>query len=462
MSKNNTFEAVVALAKRRGFIFPSSEIYGGLANTYDYGPLGAELLRNIRNIWWDYFVTSRDEIYGLETSVLMNPKVWESSGHTSTFTDALVECRSCQQRTRADHLIENYFDKKDKEIKVEGKSVKQLDILIQDNQIKCPHCGNFDWTKTREFKLLFETNIGIVPESQSKTYLRGETAQGMFVDFKAVLDTMSPKLPFGLAQSGKVFRNEITLGQSVFRTLEFDLAEFEYYVKPKEWEKYYDFWKEEIQKFATSLGIDQKNTRWRTHTKDELSHYSKRTEDLEYRFPFGFKEWFAVAYRTDFDLKNHMEKSGKDLRYTDPYTGDKFIPHVIEPTFGLSRTMLVILAESYTQEDGKNPRTILKFHPSVAPYQIAVFPLLKNKPNLVGKAQEVYQSVRSNFRAVFDDRGNIGKRYFSQDEIGTPYCITIDFDTLSDQSVTVRDRDTLKQDRISLDKLTKYLNQKIS
>lgn len=457
MSITNTFESVVSLAKRRGFIFPSSEIYGGLANTYDYGPLGTELLRNIRNLWWDFFVSSREEIFGLETSVLMNPKVWESSGHTDSFTDALVECKKCHQRTRADHLIEDHYQKEKKEIKVEGKSVDELNQIIQDNNIKCPKCGSFDWTDAREFNLLFETQIGIVDENQSKTYLRGETAQGMFVDFKAVLDTMSPKLPFGLAQSGKAFRNEITLGQSVFRTLEFDLAEFEYYIEEKDWQQQFDYWKEEIQQFALSLGINEHNLRWRPHTSDELSHYSKRTEDLEYKFPFGFKEWYAVAYRTDFDLKNHMEKSGKDLRYTDPHTGDKFIPHVIEPTFGLSRTVLVILSDAYHVEKGEKPRTILKLQPSIAPYQVAVFPLLKNKPELVGKAREVYDSLKSQFRVTFDERGNIGKRYYSQDEIGTPYCVTIDFDTLKDATVTVRDRDTGEQERVSLNKLTSFL-----
>jgi len=309
MEKTDKLKQVMALAKRRGFIYPSSEIYGGLSNVYDYGPLGAELLRNIRNYWWDDFVTKRPEIYGLETSVLMNPKVWEASGHTQTFADALIECKGCNNRTRADQLIEDHFEKKNellksedlkgKEVRVEGVGVGELDKMINDEEIKCPTCGNFDWTSARKFNLLFETHIGIVPESQSKTYLRGETAQGMFVDFKQVLDSMSPRLPFGLAQSGKAFRNEITLGQGVFRTLEFDLAEFEYYVKESEWEKQFEAWREEVEKFALSLGVDKKNVRWREQTKDERSHYSTKTEDLEYKFPFGFKEWYAVAYRTD-------------------------------------------------------------------------------------------------------------------------------------------------------------------
>ncbi len=457
-NKQNKFDQVVALAKRRGFIYPSSQIYGGLANTYDYGPMGSELLRNLRNYWWDYFVTKRPEIYGLETSVLMNPKVWESSGHTQSFTDTLVDCKNCQNRTRADHLIEN----KIKDIKVEGQSAKQLDAIISKHKINCPNCGKFAWTKAREFKLLFQTNIGIVPENQSLTYLRGETAQGMFVDFKQVLDTLHPRLPFGLAQSGKAFRNEITLGQSVFRTLEFDLAEFEYYIHAANWQDQFEYWKKEIQKFATSLGIKKANLRWRPHTADELSHYSKRTEDLEYKFPFGFKEWYAVAYRTDFDLKNHMEKSGTDLRYTDPKTGDKFIPHVIEPTFGLSRSILVILNESFIQEKSKDKlRIVLKLKPHLAPFKAAVFPLLANKPDLVKKAKDIFKELSSEFSTAWDDRGNIGKRYFAQDEIGTPFCITVDFDTLKKDSVTVRDRDTTQQERINITKLVEYVKGKI-
>jgi len=457
MNQQTTFDKVVALSKRRGFIFPSSQIYGGLANAYDYGPLGVELLKNIRNYWWNYFVTKRDNIYGLETSILMNPKVWEASGHTDSFTDALAECKNCHQRTRADHLIENYFQKKKQEVKVEGKNTEELYQVIVDNDIKCPHCGKHDWTTPREFNLLFETQIGIVPETQSLAYLRGETAQGMFVDFKLVLDSISPKLPFGLAQSGKAFRNEITLGQQVFRTLEFDLAELEYFIEKKDWQKQFEFWKSEVEKFALSLGINQKNIRWRPHTKDELSHYSTLTEDLEYKFPFGFKEWYAVAYRTDFDLKNHMEKSGVDLRYTDPKTGKKFIPHVIEPTFGLSRSLLVILTDAYHEETDKK-RTVLKLSPSLAPFKVAVFPLLANKSQLVDKAKTIHTMLKESLSTTWDERGNIGKRYFAQDEIGTPFCVTIDFDSLKNDTVTIRDRDTTKQERINISKLENYLN----
>lgn len=420
---------VTALAKRRGFVFPGSEIYGGLANTYDYGPLGVELLRNLRNLWWEFFVTRRENIYGLETSVLMNPKVWEASGHTQSFTDTLVECKSCHQRSRVDQLTDN----------------------------KCPHCGASDWTDPKKFNLLFSTHIGIVPEDKSLAYLRGETAQGMFVDFKNILDTMAPKLPFGLAQSGKVFRNEITTGQQVFRTLEFDLAEFEFFIEGKEWEKWFEYWQKEMEVFVKLLGVDQKKLRWRAHTKEELSHYSKRTEDLEYEFPFGFKEWYAVAYRTDYDLKNHMEKSGVDLRYTD-VEGKKFIPHVIEPTFGLSRSLLVLLMDAYREE---KERVVLKLDPKLAPFKVAVFPLLANKPELIKLARQTFGNLAKKYATAWDDNGNIGKRYRRQDEAGTPWCVTVDFDSLKNKDVTVRDRDTMKQERIKIAKLLSYFEDKL-
>jgi len=384
----------------------------------------------------------------------MNPKVWEASGHTASFADVLVECKNCHVRTRADHLIENKL----KDVKVEGKSLDELQKLIDGNEIHCPNCGKFDWTKLKQFNLLFETNVGIVPENQAKVYLRGETAQGMFVDFKNVLDTLSPRLPFGLAQMGKVFRNEITQGQNVFRTLEFDLAEFEYFISEKSWEKEFENWKKEIEKFADSLGVPKNKRRWREHTKEELAHYSKRTEDLEFEFPFGFKEWYAVAYRTDFDLKNHMDKSGVDLRYTDPDSGERFIPHVIEPTFGLSRTLLVLLVNAYTQE---KERVVLKLAPKLAPYKAAVFPLLRNKPELIKLARQVFESISQEMSSTWDDNGNIGKRYRRQDEIGTPWCVTVDFDSLKGKDVTVRDRDTMKQERIKIDKLNSYLKEKL-
>jgi len=458
-------DKVIALSKRRGFVFQGSEIYGGLANTYDYGPLGVELLRNIKDLWWKTFVHSKENIYGLDSNILMNPKVWESSGHTASFNDVSLDCKSCNLRTRADHLIEDYFAGRDEEIKVEGLSLEEIEDIINKEKIKCPSCKKFDWSKPKKFNLLFETHIGIVSGEKSSAYLRGEIAQGMFVNFKNVLDSISPKLPFGLAQSGAAFRNEITLGKFIFRTLQFNLSEFEYFFDPKKdkWEKIYEAWKKEMWIWTTkTLGLKEENLRWRKHTDEERSHYSLKTEDVEYKFPFGYKELYGLAYRTDFDLKNHMEKSGIDLRYTDPVTGNKFIPHVVEPTFGMDRSLMAVLVNSYVEEtkNGKE-RVVLKLKPQLAPYKVAVFPLLANKEKLVKKSREIYKMLSSQFNCVLDQRGNIGKRYFAQDEIGTPWCVTVDFDSLEDNSVTVRDRDTTKQVRVSVDKLSDYFQNKL-
>lgn len=452
-TKDATLDKVISLSKRRGFIFPGSEIYGGLANTYDFGPLGTELKRNLINLWWKTFVSSRSDMFGLDTSIIMSPKVWEASGHTKNFTNVMIDCLTCRFRTRADQLIEDLV----KDIKdVEGRPLDELDKIIKDNEIKCPKCGNKTWTKVRNFNQLFETQIGIITEGKNTAYLRGELAQGMFVDFKQVLDSIHPKLPFGLAQSGKAFRNEITMGKFTFRTLEFDLAEFEYFVKPDEWESHFEYWKGEMYKFALTLGIPEKKLRWRAHTKEELSHYSSRTEDLEYEFPWGFKEMFGLAYRTDFDLKNHIEKSGVDLRYTDPYTQEKFIPHVIEPTFGLSRLLTIILMNAYL-EDNEKQRVVMKFPVDLAPYKVAVFPLVGNKEDLSHKAREIFTDLKGQMSTVLDERGNIGKRYFTQDEIGTPYCVTVDYQTLEDNTVTVRDRDTAEQKRVKIKELLSHL-----
>ena len=322
---------IISLAKRRGFFYPSSEIYGGLANTWDFGHYGTLLKNNLRDLWWSFFVTSRRNMVGVEASIFLNPKVWEASGHVAGFTDAMLDCKNCKFRTRADLFIED----KVPGTKVEGLPVEKLTEIIRKNKLKCPRCGSTDLTDVRRFNLLFETSIGIVEEAKSKAYLRGEIAQGIFLNYKTVLDTMRVQIPFGIAQVGKAFRNEITMGQAVFRTLEFDLMEFEYFIREPEWEKTFSYWQEELKKFAQMLGIDEKRLRWREHEEHERSHYSKRTTDLEYEFPFGWKEMWAVAYRTDFDLSNHMKHSGTDLKYRDPVTGDMFVPHVIEPTFGL-------------------------------------------------------------------------------------------------------------------------------
>jgi len=453
----NLQQKIVSLCKRRGFIYPGSEIYGGLANTYDYGPLGALMMRNIQNLWWNNFVTKRSNIFGLDTAVFMAPDVWVASGHTANFNEVLVDCKSCKLRTGAEKLIESFLENAGKFQSVEGKPLEELEKIMQENKIPCPECGKIDWTKPRKFNNLFETRIGIVPENMSLNYLRGELAQGMFVNFKNVLDSQRPKLPFGLAQIGKVFRNEITKGNFIFRTLEFTLMEFEYFFNPnaQKWEEVFEYWKKEMKKWIISLGIPEEMLRWRVHTDEERAHYSKKTEDLDFEFAVGFKEMFGLAYRTDFDLKNHTEKSGADLRYMDPETGEKFIPHVIEPTFGSSRIFLALLTQAYAEEEG---RVVLKLDKKVAPYRVAVFPLVKNKEELVKKAKEVYEGLLDKgFSVDWDDRGNIGKRYFAQDEVGTPHCITVDYQTLEDSTVTIRDRDSMEQERVLISDISEKI-----
>ncbi|NCN58597.1 glycine--tRNA ligase [Candidatus Microgenomates bacterium] len=455
---DDLMKKIVSLSKRRGFVYPGSQIYGGLANTWDYGPLGTMLMKNIRDSWWTLFITQRRDMFPLDSGILMSPRVWEASGHTSTFNDMLIDCRNCKLRTRADHLIEEHFEEKKEEIKVEGLSSQDLADIIQNHGIVCPKCKKIDWTAPRAFNLLFETNIGIVPENQSKAYLRGETAQGIFVNFKQVVESMRPKLPFGIGQIGKSFRNEITKGNFVFRTLEFEQAEIEYFFDPEQddWRKLFNSWKDKMQTFVVDeLGIDKAKLRWRKHTDDERSHYSRHTEDLDYKFPFGYKELWGIAYRTDFDLKQHMEESGQDLRYLDPQTNKKLVPHVIEPAVGVNRLFLMVLVDAYTEEE---KRTVLKLKPSLAPYVAAIFPLLGNKPELKEKAKAIYDKLQKYFSVTIDERGNIGKRYFAQDEIGTPLCITVDFETLTDGAVTIRERDTMAQSRVAIDKIVDYIN----
>ena len=451
----NKMDKIISLAKRRGFVFPGSEIYGGMANTWDYGPFGVQLKNNIQNLWWKTFVTSRADIFGINSSILMNPKVWEASGHVEGFNDALIDCKSCKSRLRADHLIEDQLD-----IKTEGKSVKEMDKVVKKGKIKCPKCGKKDFTDARNFNLLFKTFIGPVEHDTSVAYMRGETAQGMFVNFKNIMDTMRPKLPFGIAQVGKAFRNEITPGNFIFRTLEFEQMEIEYFVEKKDWKKHFESWQKEMEVWLKLLGIQKKNYKVRPHTKDELSHYSKKTIDFEYKFPFGWKELYGLAYRTDFDLKQHQEHSKKDLEYRDNQTNKKFLPHVIEPTFGLDRTVLMVLLDAYTEEKvKKETRVVLKLNKNIAPVQIAVLPLSK-KPKLAKVAQTVFQMLQTEFRAMYDETQSIGKRYRRQDEIGTPYCMTVDFDSLEDKSVTVRDRDSMKQERVRIKELEDYLRKK--
>lgn len=436
MASENKIDKLVALCKRRGFVFPGSEIYGGLANSWDYGPLGIELKNNLKQLWWKKFVHDRDDMVGLDTAVIMNPKVWEASGHTgSGFSDPLIECKKCHERYRADNF--------------EGDT--------------CPKCGGKDFTEPRQFNILMKTFLGAVEGEKDQAYLRGETAQGMFVNFKNVLNSTRSTLPFGIAQIGKAFRNEITPGNFIFRTREFEQMEIEYFITPpkteKEWQKHFEYWLNQMMDWLKDIGVDQSKIHLHEIPAEERAHYSKRTIDLEYEYPFGLKELYGLAYRTDFDLTNHQTNSKTDLTYRDPQTNATFIPHVIEPTWGVDRSFLTVLLEAY-QED--KDRVYLKLKPTLAPFKVAVFPLLKNKPELVDKAKKVYQQLKKNFTTAWDDRGNIGKRYFAQDEIGTPFCVTIDFDSLEDAAVTVRHRDTARQERVKIDALVDFLESKLN
>lgn len=426
-------EEIIALAKRRGFIYQGSEIYGGLAGSWDYGPLGVALKNNIKNLWWKRFVTSREDMYGLDAAILMNQNVWKASGHVGGFSDPLVECTKCHHRFRADHL----------------KDLK-----------KCPDCGGA-LGEPRQFNMMFKTNVGATEDENSISYLRPETAQGIFVNFKNIIDSFHPKLPFGIAQIGKAFRNEIAPRDFVFRTREFEQMEIEYFVNPKEWEKHFEHLLKEMHAWMSDIGLNKKHIHELEVADGDRAHYSKRTIDIEFDYPFGKKELYGLAYRTDFDLKAHTDKSGVELSYLDEETKTKFTPHVIEPSFGVDRTVLAILSDAYTEDEvNGEKRVYLKLAPSVAPVRVAVFPLLKNKPELVSKAREVYSNLKkAGIAAMFDDNGNIGKRYRRQDEIGTPHCVTVDFETLEGKGVTVRDRDTGKQERIAIDDLQKmFLN----
>ncbi len=446
--KNDQMEKLIALCKRRGFIFAGSDIYGGLANSWDYGPLGAQLKKNIKDEWWRRFVERRSDMVGLDAAIIMNPKVWEASGHLKTFSDPLIECKKCHERFRAD--------------------------TIPDLE-RCPSCkAEKSFTDAKQFNMMLKTSLGPKEDTSSVAYMRPEIAQAMFVNFKNVLDTSRKRLPFGIASQGLVFRNEITPGNFIFRTREFDLMEFEYFVKPAEWEQHFEFWLKEMKQWLRDLGIRDEKLHFVEVSPEDRAHYSKRTVDVEYDYPFGQKELYGLAYRGDFDLTSHMGASHADLQYMDPETNEKFIPHVIEPSFGLTRSVLVTLLEAYTEDppspkatEGQAPRVYLKLPAWVAPFKVAVFPLLSNKPALVEKAREVYDLLSKQFTTAWDDRGNVGKRYYSQDEIGTPFCITIDFDTLGESgetkkdTVTVRDRDTMTQDRIAISDLANYLQKKL-
>jgi glycyl-tRNA synthetase len=436
-------DAVTSLAKRRGFVLPSSEIYGGLRSTWDYGPLGTELRSNVRRAWWRSTVQLRDDVVGLEAAILMSPRVWEASGHVASFSDPLVECRSCHQRYREDHLEPG-----------------------EDGVARCPTCGSTDFTEARRFHLMFQTHMGPVQDDASVVYLRPETAQAMFVDYRSVQQSSRLKLPFGIAQIGRSFRNEITPGNFIFRMREFEQMEMEFFVEPGTDEKWFEYWLDERFRWYLDLGIRRENLRLRPHDRDELAHYAKAATDVEYLFPFGWSELEGVANRTDFDLRRHQEASGEDLTYFDQESGRRFLPFVVEPAAGVDRVMLALLVDAYAEEEapaasGKvERRTVLRLHPDLAPIKAAVLPLSRNEA-LVPEARRVLDLLKPRWMAQYDDAGSIGRRYRRQDEVGTPFCVTVDFDTLQDRQVTVRERDSMAQDRIPIDALAGHLAERL-
>ena len=448
---------LVNYCKQYGFIFQGSEIYGGLANTWDYGPLGKELKENVKKAWMKKFIQENKNIYGLDAAILMNSNVWVASGHVTSFTDPLIDCKKCKTRHRADKLIEAATEGKETG---DGWSNEKLEKFIKDNKIKCPKCGENDFTSIRQFNLLFETHMGVTEESSNKVYLRGETAQGIFVNFLNVQRSMRAKLPFGIAQVGKAFRNEITPGNFTFRTREFEQMEMEFFCKPGTDLEWHDYYKKYCMDFLYNLGISKDNLRYRNHTKEELVFYSAATTDIEYNYPFGWGELWGIADRTDYDLKTHMDHSKQDLRYLDPETNEKYIPYVIEPSVGLDRLVLAILSDAYKVEELENDtREVLSIHPSLAPYKVCILPL--NKKIHGQKALELFNDLSKKFMTNYDEAGSIGKRYRRQDAIGTPFCITIDDNTLNNNTVTVRDRDTMEQVTINVDEIEKYISNKI-
>jgi len=465
MSKELTLDIIVALAKSRGFIYPGSEIYGGLANTWDYGPIGIELKNNVKKAWWKKFVQESKYNVGIDAAILMNPKTWVASGHVGGFSDPLIDCRNCKSRFRADKMVEDYIlAKGEMEVAVDGWSNKKLESYIADENIPCPDCGKIDFTPIRQFNLMFKTFQGVTEDSQSEIFLRPETAQGIFVNFRNVARTSRKKIPFGIAQIGKSFRNEITPGNFIFRTREFEQMELEFFCKPGTDLEWFAYWKDFCVDWLLSLGLKKDNIKLRDHEQEELSHYSNATTDIEYLFPFGWGELWGIADRTDYDLKQHMEHSGQDMSFTDPETNEKYIPYCVEPSVGVDRLTLAFLCDAYDEEiltDSKgkeDKRVVLRLHPMLAPFKAAVLPLTKK---LNDKAEALYEDLSKHFMVDFDVTGSIGKRYRRQDEIGTPFCITVDFDTESDQSVTIRDRDTMEQIRIDISKVETYIREKL-
>lgn len=448
--KDNSIEKIISLCKRRGFIYPASEIYGGFANAFEYGPFGAQMKKNISDAWWNKFVVGREDMVGIDSVIIENPKVWEASGHIKNFTDPLVECLECHARYRADHMDEGKF------IGSKAKKAKQ-----------CPACGSEKFTKPKQFNAMFKTDVGVAEGSTSVAYLRPETAQGMFINFKNVIQSTRVKIPFGIAQIGKAFRNEITPGNFVFRTREFEQMEIEFFIEPSPQEsaKWFEYWLKEWQDFFLDLGLKKDNLTIRPHEKKELSHYSSGTSDLEYKFPFGVSELAGVAQRTDFDLTEHQKYSGQDLSFLDEAAGKKYLPFVVEPTMGLNRAMLAFLCDAYEESDGSDGKETgeitLRLDPKIAPIKVGIFPLVK-KEGLSEIAKEIATDLRKAGISIFyDESGSVGKRYRRQDEIGTPFCVTVDFDSLKDKSVTVRDRDTMKQERIEIKNVKEFITGKL-
>lgn len=456
-----TMDKIVALSKGRGFVYPGSDIYGGLANSWDYGPLGVELKNNIKRAWWKRFIQESPYNVGLDSAILMNPDVWVASGHVGGFSDPLMDCKECKARFRADKLVEDHMTEQGVEYaSADGLSEEELKSYIDEHGIVCPKCGKKNFTDIRKFNLMFKTYLGITDDSKTEIYLRPETAQGIFVNFKSIQRTSRKKVPFGIGQIGKSFRNEITPGNFIFRTREFEQMELEFFCKPGTDLEWFEYWKKYCWSFLMDLGLTEENLRMRNHAPEELSFYSVGTADIEYRFPFGWGELWGIADRTDYDLKQHAEHSKTDMTYMDPVTNEKFVPYCVEPSVGVDRLLLSFLSDAYVEEEleGGDVRTVLKFHPALAPVKAAILPLSKK---LSDKAQEVFEQLSKHFNVEYDDAGSIGKRYRRQDEIGTPFCITVDFDTLEDQTVTLRDRDTMEQIRLSVFDLIDYIGKKL-
>jgi glycyl-tRNA synthetase len=451
---------LVSLCKRRGIIFPGSEIYDGLANTWDYGPYGVELKKNIKDLWWKKFVSCREDIVGLDSSILLNPRVWVASGHVGSFSDPLVDCKVCKERARADHLLEDKLGSG----AAAGKNFAEIAEMMKANAIQCPKCGSKDWTEPRSFNLMFKTEIGVVEGTGNQVYLRPETAQGIFINFKNITDNCRQKIPFGVGQIGKSFRNEITPGNFIFRTREFEQMEMEFFCKPGSEQEWYEYWKKFCMEWLTEIGIRKEKLRMREHSKEELSHYSNGTSDIEYEFPFGWGELWGIASRTDYDLTQHIKESKVDLRYHDKITNEKYIPFVVEPALGVDRLLLTLLCDAYDVEKTETgeDRTVFHFHPSIAPVKAAILPLSKDE-QLMAVAEELYKKLLKRWPVEYDETQSIGKRYRRQDEIGTPYCITIDFGTIGKDGedkkglVTIRERDSMKQDIVKIEEVEGWL-----